>query len=42
MLAQEVVKIYHKGGGKPQCPIRVDIMKAYDLVSWEFVLQCFL
>lgn len=39
MLAQEVVKNYHKGDGKPQCTIKVDLMKAYDSVSWEFILH---
>jgi hypothetical protein len=41
LLAQEVVRGYHKrgggggGGGQPRSTIKVDIMKAYDLVNWK-------
>jgi hypothetical protein len=44
LLAQEVVRGYHKrvwggpgggGGGLPRSTIKVDIMKAYDLVNWK-------
>jgi len=40
LLAQELVCDYHKDKGKPQCTLKVDLMKAYDSVSWEFVLHC--
>jgi hypothetical protein len=40
LLAQEVVKNYHKNEGKLRCTIKVDLMKAYDSVDLEFVLQC--
>lgn len=42
MLTQEVVKNSHRGDGKPRCTIKVDLMKAYDSVSWEFILLCLL
>jgi hypothetical protein len=40
LLAQEVVYNYHKGVGKPRCTLKVDLMKAYDSVSWGFILHC--
>lgn len=40
LLAQELVRDYHKEKGKARCTIKVDLMKAYDYVSWEFILQC--
>jgi hypothetical protein len=44
LLAQELVWDYHKNQGKPRCSLKVDIMKAYDFVSWGFIihfLHCF-
>lgn len=40
LLAQELVWDYHKNQGKPRCALKVDIMKAYDSVSWSFILHC--
>jgi hypothetical protein len=40
LLAQELVHNYHKEAGKPRCTIKVDIMKAYDSVNWDFILHC--
>jgi hypothetical protein len=39
LLAQEVMKNYHKGGGKARCTMKVDLMKAYDSVNWDFALH---
>ncbi|KAG5564631.1 hypothetical protein RHGRI_000728 [Rhododendron griersonianum] len=39
LLMQEIVKNYHKDGGKPRCAIKMDLMKAYDSVHWDFVLD---
>ena len=38
LLAQEV-KNYHKSGGKARCTMKVDLMKAYDSVNWDFALH---
>jgi hypothetical protein len=40
LLAQEIVRNYHKGNGKPRCTLKIDFMKAYDLVNWEFMIYC--
>jgi hypothetical protein len=40
LLAQEIVSDYHKDGGRPRCTLKVDLMKAYDSVSWAFILHC--
>lgn len=44
LLAQEVVRDYHKNGGKARCTLKVDLMKAYDFVNSDFTLfflSCF-
>jgi hypothetical protein len=40
LLAQEVVNDYHKEIGKPRCTLTVDLMKAEDSLSWEYILFC--
>lgn len=39
LLAHEVVKQYHRPVGKPRCAIKIDLMKAFDSVHWELVLN---
>lgn len=39
LLAQELVRNYHKADGKPRCAIKVDIKKAFDSARWDFVLS---
>jgi hypothetical protein len=40
LLAQEIVSDYHKDSGRPRCTLKVDLMKAYDSISWAFILHC--
>jgi hypothetical protein len=40
LLAQELVHDYLKNKGSPRCTLKIDLMKAYDSVSWEFILHC--
>jgi hypothetical protein len=40
LLAQEMVCDYYKEKGNPRCTLKVDLMKAYDSVSWDFILHC--
>lgn len=37
LLAQELIKQYNRKRVSPRCVIKVDIRKAYDSVSWEFL-----
>jgi hypothetical protein len=39
-LAQELVCNYHREKGAPRCTLKVYLMKAYDSVSWEFIIHC--
>ncbi|GLT72077.1 hypothetical protein SLA2020_440400 [Shorea laevis] len=40
LLAQELVRNYHRNEGHPRCTLKIDLMKAYDSVNWDFLLQC--
>ena len=37
LLSQELMKGYHKSTRPTRCGMKVDLMKAYDLVRWDFV-----
>ena len=44
LLAQEIVRDYHKDKGNPRCTLKVDLKKAYDSINWDFMmhsLHCF-
>lgn len=34
-----MVKDYHKSNGKPRCALKIDLKKAFDSISWDFVLN---
>ncbi|XP_028081799.1 uncharacterized protein LOC114283172 [Camellia sinensis] len=38
-LSQELMRGYHKKSPSPRCTMKVDIMKAYDNVRWDFVVD---
>jgi hypothetical protein len=40
LLAQELVRNYHRKDGKPRCTLKIDLMKAYDSVNWDFNIHC--
>ncbi|CAA7017493.1 unnamed protein product [Microthlaspi erraticum] len=40
VLAGELVNGYHKKGGTKKLTIKVDIAKAFDSVSWDFLFNC--
>ncbi|KAK3193362.1 hypothetical protein Dsin_024672 [Dipteronia sinensis] len=39
LLAQELMRNYHKDVGCPKLAIKVDLMKAFDMVDWGFLLE---
>lgn len=34
----EIVKNYKRAGGPKDCAIKVDIMKAFDMVKWDYLM----
>lgn len=42
LLATELVKDYHKDSVSPRCAVKIDILKAFDSVQWDFVLNTLL
>ncbi|XP_031257652.1 uncharacterized protein LOC116115659 [Pistacia vera] len=37
LLTQELLRNYHLEGTSPRCALKVDIRKAFDIVSWDFI-----
>ncbi|XP_050238227.1 uncharacterized protein LOC126687715 [Mercurialis annua] len=37
MLAHELVKNYHTNKEYPRCLLKIDLKKAYDSISWDFI-----
>ncbi|GJX56334.1 probable L-cysteine desulfhydrase, chloroplastic [Tanacetum coccineum] len=39
LLTQELLKGYNRKGGSKRCSLKIDIAKAYDTISWEFLIN---
>lgn len=39
LLVQALCKDYHKSQGPPRCAIKIDIHKAFDTLSWDFIFE---
>ncbi|CAN1304339.1 Transposon TX1 uncharacterized 149 kDa protein [Linum perenne] len=39
LLAQELVRMYNHSNASPRCTIKVDLIKAFDSVSWDYLLN---
>ncbi|XP_059654461.1 uncharacterized protein LOC132301202 [Cornus florida] len=40
LLAHELLRGYHKDIGPPRCAIKIELMKAFDSVNWDFISNC--
>ncbi|XP_028063083.1 uncharacterized protein LOC114266401 [Camellia sinensis] len=38
-LSQELMRGYHRNSSTPRCTMKVDIIKAYDNVRWDFMID---
>lgn len=39
LLAHELVKGYERAGISPRCVVKADIMKAFDSINWNFLMN---
>ncbi|KAK3189581.1 hypothetical protein Dsin_029142 [Dipteronia sinensis] len=39
LIVQELMRNYHKDDGSPKCSLNVDLIKAFDTVEWDFLLE---
>ncbi|KAK3189550.1 hypothetical protein Dsin_029111 [Dipteronia sinensis] len=39
LLVQELMRNYHKDASCPRLALKVDLMKAFDMVDWGFLLE---
>lgn len=39
LLAQELFRGYSRENGTPKCALKIDLYKAFDSISWEFLIQ---
>ena len=39
MLMQQFLRNSHRSGGTPRCAIKVDLLKAYDSIEWNFLFN---
>lgn len=39
LLSQELLRNYHRNDGSPRCTMKIDLMKAYDSIQWDFIIN---
>ncbi|KAJ7009360.1 hypothetical protein NC653_000125 [Populus alba x Populus x berolinensis] len=39
LLTQELLHNYHLNKGPARCPLKIDLKKAFDTISWQFILK---
>ncbi|GKA14486.1 RNA-directed DNA polymerase, eukaryota, reverse transcriptase zinc-binding domain protein [Tanacetum coccineum] len=37
LIAQELLKGYNRKSGSRRCAMKIDLQKAYDTISWDFI-----
>ncbi|XP_059638758.1 uncharacterized protein LOC132281037 [Cornus florida] len=40
LLTHELLRGYHRDASPPRCAIKINLMKAFDSVKWDFTLDC--
>ncbi|CAN1136655.1 Transposon TX1 uncharacterized 149 kDa protein, partial [Linum perenne] len=39
LLAHELLRSYNRSGVSPRCALKIDLMKAFDSVEWQYILK---